>query len=385
MSIPELTDNQQMIRQTVRGLAEKHFRPKAAEVDRTRRPPVENIKMLAEHGFTGLFISEEYGGPGLGLLEIVIVVEELARCCANTALLAGTTEGAAPRAIFHLGNEMQRRALVPKLTSGEFFCGWAMSEPNAGSDLGSMQCKAVRHGNEYVINGTKMWCTAAQLAEIFVVFARLTDDPGLKGIGAVLVPRDAPGFKIGKHIGLVGLHGTGMAELVFDDCRVPADNLLLPPGQFRTLLPVFNADRIATNPPICLGIAQAAFEAAVKYCKERVQFGQPIAKQQGIQWRLADMAIDLEAGRALLYRAAGRSQAGNAPAIDASIVKVFVNEMARRVTDQSLQLFGAYGLSEEFPMERMVRDVRGLSIGYGTTEIQRNTIAHEILEGRYVS
>jgi alkylation response protein AidB-like acyl-CoA dehydrogenase len=385
MSIPELTDNQEMIRGTVRGLAEKHFRPKAAEVDRTRRAPLENIKLLAEHGFTGLFISEEYGGPGLGLVEIVIVVEELARCCANTALLAGTTEGAAPRAIFYLGNEAQRRSLVPKLTSGEFFCGWGMSEPNAGSDLGSMQCKAVRHGNDYVVNGTKMWCTAAQFAEIFVVFARLTDDPGLKGIGALLVPRDAPGFKIGKHIGLVGLHGTGMAELVFEDCRVTADNLLLPPGHLRTLLPVFNADRIATNPPICLGIAQAAFEAAVKHCKERVQFGQPIAKQQGIQWRLADMAIDLEAGRALLYRAAGRSQAGKAPAIDASIVKVFVNEMARRVTDQSLQLFGAYGLSEEFPMERMVRDVRGLSIGYGTTEIQRNTIAHEILEGRYVS
>ena len=163
MSIPESTDNQQMIRETVRGLAEKHFRPKAAEVDRSRRPPVENIKMLAEHGFTGLFISEEYGGPGLGLLEIVIVVEELARCCANTALLAGTTEGAAPRAIFHLGNETQRRALAPELTSGEFFCGWGMSEPNAGSDLGAMQTRAVLHGNEYVINGTKMWCTARRL------------------------------------------------------------------------------------------------------------------------------------------------------------------------------------------------------------------------------
>lgn len=385
MSIPELTDNQHMIRETVRGLAEKHFRPKAAEIDRSRRAPVENIKLLAEHGFTGLFITEEYGGTGLGLLEIVLVIEELARCCANTALLAGTTEGAAPRTIFYLGNEDQRRALIPRLKSGEFFCGWGMSEPNAGSDLGSMQCKAVLSGNEYVINGSKMWCTAAQLAEIFVVFARLTPDPGMKGVGALLVPRDAPGFSVGRHLQLIGLRGTGMAELVFQDCRVPADNVLLPPGQLRTLLPVFNADRIATNPPICLGIAQAAFEAAVKYCKERVQFGQPLAQQQGIQWRLADMAIDLEAGRALLYRAAGRAQSGKAPAVDASIAKVFVNEMARRVTDQALQLFGAYGLSEEFPMERMVRDVRGFSIGYGTTEIQRNTIAHEILEGRYVT
>lgn len=385
MSIPELTDNQQMIRQTVRALAEKHFRPKAAEIDRSRRPPVENIKLLAEHGFTGLFISEEYGGPGLGLLEIVLVIEELARCCANTALLAGSTEGAAPRAIFYLGNEAQRRTFAPKIASGEFFCGWGMSESNAGSDLGAMQCKAVKSGNEYVINGSKMWCTGAQVAQLFVVFARLSDEPGLKGIGAMLVPRDTPGFTIGRHLELIGLHGTGMAELVFEDCRVLADSLLLPPGQMRTLLPVFNADRIATNPPICLGIAQAAFETAVKYCKERVQFGQPLAKQQGIQWKLADMAIDLEAGRALLYRAAGRSESGKAPAIDASVAKVFVNEMARRVTDQALQLHGAYGLSEEFPLERMVRDVRGFSIGYGTTEIQRNTIAHEILEGRYVT
>ena len=385
MNIPELTDNQQMIRETVRALAEKHFRPKAAEIDRSRRPPVENIKLLAEHGFTGLFVSEEYGGPGLGLLEIVLVIEELARCCANTALLAGSTEGAAPRAIFYLGTEEQRRTFAPKIASGEFFCGWGMSEPNAGSDLGAMQTRAVKSGTGYTLNGTKLWCTGAQVAELFVVFARMNDEPGLRGVGALLVPRDTPGFAIGKHIELVGLHGTGMAELVFDGCRVPAENLLLPPGEFRKLLPVFNADRIATNPPICLGIAQAAFEAAVKYCKERVQFGKPLAQQQGVQWRLADMAIDLEAGRALLYRAAGRSESGKAPAIDASIAKVFVNEMARRVTDQALQLHGAYGLSEEFPLERMVRDVRGFSIGYGTTEVQRNTIAHEILEGRYVT
>lgn len=383
MGVPELTENQQIIRDTVRGLAEKHFRPKAAEVDRTRRPPVENIRLLAEHGFTGLFLSPEYGGPGLGLMEIVIVVEELARCCANTALLAGTTEGAAPRAIFYLGSEEQRRTLAPKLMSGRYFVGWGMSEPNAGSDLGNIQCKAELRGSEYVVNGSKLWCTAAQLAEIFVVFVRMTPDPGLKGVGALLIPRDAPGFTIGKHLELIGLHGTGMAELVFADCRVPKGSVMLPPGRFRDLLPVFNADRIATNPPICLGIAQAAFEAAVQHCKERVQFGQPLAKQQGIQWKLADMAIDLEAGRALLYRAARRSESGKASAIDASIVKVYVNEMARRVTDQAMQLFGAYGLSEELPIERMVRDVRGFSIGYGTTEIQRNTIAHEILEGRY--
>jgi butyryl-CoA dehydrogenase len=383
MAMYELTEQQRMIRETVRRLAEKHFRPKAAEVDRSRRPPVEHIKLLAEQGLIGLFLSEEYGGPGLTLLDIVLVVEEVARCCGNTAMLVGCTEGAAARALYYLGNERQKREYLPKLRRGELIFGFGMSEPNAGSDIGNIQCRAAPDGDQYVINGSKLWCTAAQVADLFVVIVRLDPAPGLKGVGIILVPRGTPGFTIGKHIDLMGFRGTGMAELVFDNCRVPAENLMLPAGRMRELLSVFNADRIATNPPICLGIAQAAFEAAVKYTQERVQSGRPIAQNQGIQWRLADMAIDLEAARALLYRAAARAEAGTALAIDASITKVFTNEASRRVADQALQLFGAYGLSEEFPMERMLRDVRTMSIGYGTTEIQRNTIAHEILSGRY--
>jgi len=383
MAMHELTEQQQMIRGTVRRLAEKHFRPKAAEVDRTRRPPVEHLKLLAEQGLVGLFLPEEYGGPGLTLLDIVLVVEEVARCCGNTAILVGCTEGAAARALYYLGNERQKREYLPKLRRGELILGFGMSEPNAGSDIGNIQCRATADGDHYVINGSKLWCTAAQVSDLFVVIVRLDPAPGLKGVGVILVPRGAPGFTIGKHLELMGFRGSGMAELVFDNCRVPAENLMLPAGRMRELLSVFNADRIATNPPICLGIAQAAFEAAVKYTQERVQSGRPIAQNQGIQWRLADMAIDLEAARALLYRAAARVEAGTALAIDASITKVFTNEASRRVTDQALQLFGAYGLSEEFPMERMLRDVRTMSIGYGTTEIQRNTIAHEILAGRY--
>ena len=383
MAMHELTEQQQMIRETVRRLAEKHFRPKAAEVDRTRRPPVEHIKLLAEQGLVGLFLSEEYGGPGLTLLDIVLVVEEVARCCGNTAMLVGCTEGAAARALYYLGNERQKREYLPKLRRGELIFGFGMSEPNAGSDIGNIQCRAVADGDQYVINGSKLWCTAAQVADLFVVIVRLDPAPGLKGVGLILVPRGTPGFTIGKHLELMGFRGTGMAELVFDNCRVPAENLMLPAGRMRELLSVFNADRIATNPPICLGIAQAAFEAAVKYTQERVQSGRPIAQNQGIQWLLADMAIDLEAARALLYRAAARVEAGTALAIDSSITKVFTNEASRRVADQALQLFGAYGLSEDFPMERMLRDVRTMSIGYGTTEIHRNTIAHEILAGRY--
>ena len=195
MSIPELTDDQQMIRQTVRALAEKHFRPKAAEIDRARRPPIENIKLLAEHGFTGLFVSQEYGGPGLGLMEIVLVIEELARCCANTALLAGSTEGAAPRAHFL---SWQRGAAGessrPRLRAESFSAGGACRNPTP--DQTSARCRPKRSSPETNISssGSKLWCTAAQVAEIFVVFARLSDEPGLKGIGALLVPRDAPGL-----------------------------------------------------------------------------------------------------------------------------------------------------------------------------------------------
>ncbi len=379
----ELTEEQRLIRASVREIAEKHFKPKAQEVDRTRRPPVENLKILAQNGFSGVFIPQQYGGPGLGLLDIVLIVEEVARCCANTAILIGCTDGATPRAILHLGTEEQKREYLPRIVRGELPCAWGMSEPNAGSDVGSLQCKAVPDGDSYVINGSKMWCSCAQVSDLFLVLVRFDGISGMKGVGALLVPRGAPGFSIGKHIELLGFRGTGMAELVFDDCRVPRKNLILPAGQMRSLFEVFNSDRIATNPPICIGVAQAAFEAAVDYAKQRVQFGKPIAEQQGIQWKLADMAIDLEAGRALLYRAAARVDAGMPSAVDASITKTFVNEMSRRVTDQAMQIFGTIGLSEELPMQRMVRDVRGMSIGYGTTEIHRNVIAREILEGRY--
>ncbi len=379
----ELTEQQRLIRASVREIAQKHFRPKAQEVDRLRRPPVENLKILAENGFSGVFVPEQYGGPGLGLLEIVLIVEEVARCCANTAILIGCTDGATPRAILHLGTEKQKRELLPRIVRGELPCAWGMSEPNAGSDVGSLQCKAVLDGDTYLINGSKMWCSCAQVSDLFLVLVRFDGIPGMKGVGALLVPRDAPGFSVGKHVNLFGFRGTGMAELVFENCRVPRENLILPAGRMRSLLEVFNSDRIATNPPICLGVAQAAFEAAVDYAKQRIQFGKPIAEQQGIQWKLADMAIDLEAGRALLYRAAARVDNGAPSGIDASITKTFLNEMSRRVTDQAMQIFGTIGLSEELPMQRMVRDVRGMSLGYGTTEIHRNLIAKEILDGRY--
>jgi alkylation response protein AidB-like acyl-CoA dehydrogenase len=378
-----LTDEQRMIRDSVRALARERFASGAARADRELRPPVENIRVLAEHGYTGLFLPAQYGGNGLGLVENVLVAEQIARACANTAMLFSCTDGATPRAILGIGSEAHKRHYLPRIARGELLTAWSMSEPNAGSDVGNVQCRAVREGDELVIRGSKLWCTAAQVADLFLVLVRLGPEPGMKGVGAVLVERGTPGFSIGRHLDLLGLRGTGMAELVFDDCRVPASQLLLEAGRMRELLAVLDADRLSGNPTVCLGVAQAAFESIVAHLKDRVQFGKPLAEQQGLQWKLADMAMDIEAARALLYRAAMRVDAGQPSIADTSITKAYVNQMAVRVTNEAMQLAGAYGLSEEYPYERHFRDVRGMSIGYGTVEIHKSAIAREVLAGRY--
>ncbi|CAN5476869.1 acyl-CoA dehydrogenase [soil metagenome] len=378
-----LTDEQRLIRDSVRTLSREAFGPGAAAADRQYKPPVENVKVLAEQGYTGLFIPQEYGGAGLGLLENVLVVEQLARYCANTAMLFSCTDGATPRAILGVATPEQKQRYLPRIVKGELLTAWSMSESNAGSDVGNVQTRAVREGDELVINGSKLWCTAAQVADLFLVLVRLDSSPGMKGVGAVLVERGTPGFTIGKHLDLLGLRGTGMAELVFENCRIPANNVLLPAGHMRDLLGVLDSDRISGNPPICLGIALAAFENIVAYVKDRQQFGKPLSDNQGLQWKLADMAMDIEAARALLYRAAARVDLGQACIADTSITKAYVNQMSVRVTNEAMQLAGAYGLSEEYPFERYFRDARGMSIGYGTVEIHRSSIAREIISGRY--
>ena len=378
-----LSEEQRLIRDNVRALAREQFAPGAAAADRQYKPPIENVKVLSKHGYTGMFMPAEYGGSELGLLENVLVVEQIARYCANTAMLFSCTDGATPRAILGVGSKEQKLKYLPRIVKGELLTAWSMSESNAGSDVGNVQTKAVRTGDEFVINGSKLWCTAAQVSDLFLVLVRLDATPGMRGIGAVLVERGTPGFTIGKHLDLLGLRGTGMAELVFDNCKIPEANLFLPAGRMRELLGVLDADRISGNPPVCLGIAQAAFENIVMHVKERHQFGKPLADNQGLQWKLAEMAMDIEAARALLYRAAARVDEGHPSIVDTSITKAYVNQMAVRVTNEAMQLAGAYGLSEEYPYERYFRDARGMSIGNGTVEIHRSSIAREIISGRY--
>jgi butyryl-CoA dehydrogenase len=379
----ELTDEQRLIQRTARELAEIRFKPGAAEADRRYRPPVANIKALSEHGFTGAFVPSEYGGAGLSVFDGLLIMEQVSRFCANTAMLLSCTDGATPHAIRYLGTDAQRRHYLPRFVAGESFGAWAMSESDAGSDVGNVNTRAVADGDYYTIDGSKMWCSCAEVSDLFLVVVRFNDAPGLKGCGAILVESDAPGFTIGNHLNLMGLRGTGMAPLFFDNCRVPAANVIVAAGEMRKLFAVLNGERIMTNPSICLGVAQAAFDDAVAFVKERKQFGRSIAEFQGIQWKLADMAVQLDAARALLYRAAMRCDTETLGIADASTTKIFLNEMAIRVTDTAIQLAGASGLSEEYPFERYYRDVRGFAIGYGTTEIQRNVIAREVLDGRF--
>ncbi len=383
MREPELTEDQRIIQETARAMAEEHFRPRAAKADRDYAPPLENLRVLADHGFCGASMPEEYGGAALSLMDSVIVNEQIARACANTAIIASTTDGATPRAILHLGTEEQKRRWLPRFVKGESLAAWSMSEPEAGSDVAAVRTRARKDGAGYVLDGAKTWCSCAQIADLFLVLVRLSDDPGMRGVGAVLIERGTPGFTVGNHLDMMGLRATGMAGLTFDAARIPAENVIVPAGGMRHLFKVLDADRIAGNPTVCLGVAGAALDGAVTYLKDRKQFGKSLSEFQGLQWKLADMAMDLEAARALLWRAAGRTDAGVATPMDASIAKTYVNEMSVRVTNTAMQLAGGYGLSEEFPFERYFRDVRGMSIGYGTTEIHRNTIAREILEGRY--
>jgi alkylation response protein AidB-like acyl-CoA dehydrogenase len=379
----ELTEEQRLIRDSVAAIARENFAAGAAEADRLRRPPRDNLKILAEHGFLGVGLPQQYGGAGLGLTELVLVMENVARVCPNTAILLSCTDGAAPRVIQHIGTAAQKDRWLPQFARGERLAAWSMSEADAGSDLAAIKTRAAADGDHYAVTGSKMWCSAAQVADVFLVLVRIGDAPGLAGIGGLLVERGAPGFSIGHHLDLIGLRGTGMAELVFEGCRVPRENLVVPPGGMKDLLAVFDADRIAGNPPISLGIATEALARTTAYLKERRQFGRPLADFQGLQWKLADMAIQLEAARALLYQAARRVDAGQAHMMDASVAKTFANETAIRVCDEAIQLHGAYGLSEEFGLERLYRDARGMSIGYGTTQVHRNMVARELLHGSY--
>jgi len=374
-----LTEEQEMIRKSVREFAEKEIVPKAEEIDKKHRFPEEIFRQMGELGFLGLPIPEEYGGVGADTVSYAIAVEEVSRACGSTGItfVAQTSLACAPLLFF--GSEEQKQKYLPPLATGEWIGAFGLTEPEAGSDAGATRTRAVRDGDEWVINGRKNFITNGSIADVIILTAKTDPEAGSRGITNFIVEKGNPGFKPWRDEDKFGLRGSVTSELVFEDCRVPDENILGKPGEgFKQFLVVLDAGRISIG-AMALGLAQAAFDRATEYAKTRVQFGQPIGKFQAIQWMLADMATEIDAARLMVYRAAWLKDQGGRYTCEAAMAKLYASEVAERAAFKALQIHGGYGYTTEYDVERIYRDQRLCSIGEGTSEIQRLVIAREVL------
>jgi alkylation response protein AidB-like acyl-CoA dehydrogenase len=374
-----LTDEQRMFRRAIRDLVDKELKPRAAEWDRSAELPWASIRRLAEIGVTGVTIPVEYGGAGQTLLEGVFAIEEVARGCPNTALALISGVGVVSLAILQYGTEAQKRKYLPRVASGEVVSAICMTEPTVGSVTSRVQTNVSRRGDGYVVTGRKCMISRGGLAEYYLVVARFEGKPGLDGVGAVIIDRGTPGLSFGKAEDTMGFRGVPATDMIMEECPIPAENVLVGGGGFRKMMSAFNAQR-CMNPSISLGIAQAALEESLAYTQKRELYDHPISDFQGIRWQLADMATRLEAARLLVYRAASNAAQGLPSRLEASIGKLFANEMALKVTDLAMQLHGGYGFSREFPVERLLREARGVVLGGGPPQLQRNMIGDELLK-----
>jgi butyryl-CoA dehydrogenase len=374
----DLTPEQLQLRELAAEVAREVYAPRAAQWDAERTVlPEDEVNRLAGLGFLGLAIPEEYGGQGGTLLDALIVVEELAKQCQPAAFQVFEHNTGPIRVLEFFGTEEQKRTYLPKSAAGELTMAVGISEPDAGSAATDMKTKAVSDGDEYVINGTKRWISGGGHASHYLLYCRLNDEPGSKGIGALIVPRDAPGLSFGARERLMGFRGIPSADLYFDDVRVPAENLVVGPGGFKKLFGVFSIERLG-NSTMSLSIGQASLDRAKAYVEHREQFGRPLIEFQNTQMVIADMAMQVEAARLLIYRAALNAGNGLPVAYEVSLAKCFANEMAKRVSDLAMQLHGGNGYSEEYGIERLHRDAHGWAIAGGTPAIQRVRIASEL-------
>lgn len=374
-----LTEEQRMVREMVRDFAENEVKPIAAEIDENERFPEETLPKMAELGLLGITIPEEYGGSGMDTVSYAIAVEELSRVCGSTGitLAAHISLGVSPFVLF--GSEEQKKKWIPPLCSGEFLGAFGLTEPNAGSDAGGTETTAVLDGDEWVINGSKIFITNGSYSGVTVATAVTDKSKGSKGISSFIVPRETPGFSLGKKERKLGLRGSDTAMLHFTDCRVPKENMLGKAGEgFKQFLTILDGGRISIG-AMALGIAQGAFEEALRYSQERYQFKRPISAFQAIQFKLADMATEIEAARHLVYHAARLKDAGKSYLKQSAIAKLYASEVGMRTCNQAIQIHGGYGYCKDYPVERMFRDVKLCEIGEGTSEIQRIVIARQLL------
>lgn len=375
----QLDEEQRLVRDMVHDFSQKELAPRAAEVDRTEEFPAENIRKIAELGLMGLPYPEEVGGGGGDYLSYAIAVEEIARACGATALIYAAHVSLGCGLIYYFGTPEQKQRWLPRLCSGQGLGAFGLTEPEAGSDAGATRTTAVRDGDHYILNGSKMWITSGAIADVVICTAKTDPDAGTRGISCFLVEQGTPGFHPGKNEPKMGLKGSVTSALSLENCRVPASNLLGREGEgFRQMLTALDNGRISIG-AMALGLAQAAFDEAVRYARERVQFGQAIAKFQAIQWMIADMATEIDAARLMVYRAAAMKDAGLPFTKEAAMAKLYASEVAERAAFKAVQIHGGYGYSREYPVERIYRDQRLCSIGEGTSEIQRLVIARKVL------
>jgi hypothetical protein len=376
-----LTAAQQALRGRARELANGVFRDRAARWDAEEAYPWDNVKELARAGFMGMTIPREYGGAGASVLEVLLVVEEIARVCGITARIVVEGNVGVVGALTAYGTEAQKRRYFPWVLEGDkpAIC---ITEPEAGSAATDLATRADEDPEGYVLSGQKRWITGAGTSRLYLVYCRMSERPGAEGIGGVLVERDQPGFRVGERDHTMGLRGIPEGRLHFDACRVARDHVLVgPPDGFKKLMRAYNSQRLGAA-TVALGLAQGAYELAVAYAQERRQFGRPIGDFQGIRWKLADMAIGIDAARLLIHRAACTDEAGFPDPLHSAKAKTFAAEMAQEVTSQALQIHGAAGYGRGLPLERMMRDARMFAIGGGTVEMMRNVIADRILPTR---
>lgn len=372
----ELTEEQNLIREMVRSFAETEVAPSAAERDENERfDRALMYDRLGELGLTGIVFPEEYGGAGADYISYAIAVEELSRVCGSTGVTLSAHLSLCANPIYMFGTEEQKQKFLVPLAKGEKCGGFGLTEPSAGSDAGGTKTTATREGNEWILNGSKIFITNAGEAETYVVLAR-SDKSAEKhrGISAFIVEKGTPGFSFGKKEKKMGIRSSPTMELVFENCRIPAENLLGQEGQgFKVAMKTLDGGRIGIAAQ-ALGIAQGALDATLAYTKEREQFNKPIAAFQGVSFQLADMATQIEAARLLIYNAAYRASAGLSYSQESAMAKLFASETAMRVTTQAVQLHGGYGYTREFPVERMMRDAKITEIYEGTSEVQRVVI-----------
>ncbi len=377
----ELGPEQDALRRRARQLADTVFAGRAARWDASEEYPWENVKDLVGAGLMGMTIPRAYGGPDRPVLDVVLAIEEVARACGITGRIVVEGSLGVVGALSAYGTEAQKRRYFPWVLEGDK-PAIAISEPAAGSAATDLETRAEEAPGGYRLTGHKCWITGAGTSRLYLVFARFGGRPGAEGIGGLLVERDTPGFTIGRREPMMGLRGIPEGELHFAACFVPTENLLVASGDgFKRLMRAYNGQRLGAA-TVALGLAQGAYELALRHAAERRQFDRPIAEFQGIRWKLADMAIALDAARLLIHRAAARAGRGFPDALEAAKAKTFAAEMAQEVTSQALQIHGAAGYGRSLPLERMARDARMFAIGGGTVEMMRNLIADHILPSR---